>query len=218
MSIVVNDGRDNATFEAFFSAAELCRLNPAARPLIDVRPVTACLRPLVAAVRTGVGLRSASGTSEDILQEFFVEAFEVGLGLFDASFSYRQYGTYILYRAGNRVCGTRRGAHRERPLTASSIEGMEESDPVLRAHQLQTYDEVVRAIEQLRGRLRQTAVRVWLDGLRVPEAAEADGLTINAVHLRLHRARHLVRTAWRVPKEAGPLAGRAVPRRLPRIG
>ena len=128
-----NVPHDELVFRGFFVAAEAARLAPELRSAIPVSDIPSCVRRLLPSVAWRAYIPSIMQNGEDLIEEFFCEAFERGLTLYTETFSFTQYATFILFRATNgekkvhrqeerrapRRCGIHRRWRRERSRSNS---------------------------------------------------------------------------------------------------
>src|SRR5665213_2779781 len=183
---------DELVFRGFFIAAEAARLAPELRSAIPVVDVLLCVRRFLPSVASRSHVPSIERNGEDLIQEFFCEAFGRGLTLYTESFSFTQYAAFILFRAANCEKKLHRQGDRRRSLAeAAFIEDAALNIPE-RIHQLQTYREVLDVLKELGVKLKDSCQEVWGKERAVADTARMIEATPNAVRMHLHRARNEV--------------------------
>jgi hypothetical protein len=147
---------------------------------------------------------------DELLQEFFPVADEVGLDRYDPSYTYGQYVTWMLFEAARRLGGAYpadpSGAWTAAEREAGAADGPtgEGDDGGLApkgcvADPLQTCEQVREVLAGLSEALRTPALRVWVDGLSIALAAAEARVSVNALHLRLSRVRRTLSARTGVP-------------------
>jgi RNA polymerase sigma factor (sigma-70 family) len=128
------------------------------------------------------------GEVDDVVQEVFIAAF-LGLRKFRGQCRLR---TWLFTIAVNKCRSLR--FRRRRPLSFASVDDPEAvvgSDPSgdKAAMDQETFARVRRAVQALPRKYREVIVMKYLQGLETGEACELLGLTVNAMQVRLNRAR-----------------------------
>jgi hypothetical protein len=179
-------------FKRFFIDVEASRNSAEARRQIDAIEVERALKLLLPNVSYRTGLTKLHDRDNEIIQEFFLAAFDIGLRDYNPAYSFTQYATYILFEACNplqKVARARRVEGTDEPLvdvagaTVSAIEV---------GNQLQIYDQFLSQIAALQGCLAEPALHVFVDGLKVNDVAVLLSKTENAISLSLRRTRSFV--------------------------
>jgi len=186
---------DEAAFKAFFKEVETTKGRPLARRAIDTAPVEPGLHRLIPRVMCQAKIEKMHEAQLELSQNFFVKAFEVGLSLYEPSYSYTQYASFLLLGASQPLSTMQRRAEREGVLgeeaTGETINALTKALPSKQQvrQELCSYEQATAQLQQLRQRLRVPAMMVWVDGLGVQETAEALNVRRGTISSRLHRAR-----------------------------
>jgi RNA polymerase sigma-70 factor (ECF subfamily) len=134
--------------------------------------------------------------AEDLTQETFLHALD-GLDKFAGQSSFK---TWVYQIAINLWADHRR---KKRPVSNGELASRDAiSDgptPADLSEQAEEIDRLRRAIAEIPDELRAPLLLVRFEGMRYREAAEALGITLNAVRMRVHRA-HLALTAKLSPQ------------------
>jgi RNA polymerase sigma-70 factor, ECF subfamily len=127
---------------------------------------------------------------EELTQETFARAFS-GLETFRGRCSFRHW----LYRIAANGCRDflRAGERSERPSAFSGEELWTIQDPEREAVAHQSFEALVEAVSALPPRCRQAFVLFHLENFSYQEMSEATGVAVNALKVRVHRARLLLR-------------------------
>jgi hypothetical protein len=161
------------------------------------------VRKRVPTVAWRAGLRRVHAVLDELFQEFFPVADDVGLDWYDPAYTYGQYVTRLLFEAAERLGGTYpadpRGAWTtaERvapPVDLDEAEGEEQggapTDAIGRfIDPLQTHGQVLEVMAEWSDPMRSLALSAWADGLPITELAATLNQSTNALNLRLRRAR-----------------------------
>jgi RNA polymerase sigma-70 factor (ECF subfamily) len=177
----------------------------------DEALVQACQRGEVEAFRTlfeqyrepvfrlAYRLTGNADDAEDLAQEIFVRVFE-RIGTFRGESAFSTW----LYRLAMNVCLN----HRRQPQTRESLDVLENeptdgaANPAAVYAQRELSEQLQTAVAALPENLRSVFVLVGMEDLSYQQAAEVLGLTVEAVRMRMSRARRTLRETLRTYMES----------------
>ncbi len=127
---------------------------------------------------------------EDLTQEAFARAYS-RLGSFRGQGTFRRW----LYRIAANGCRDflKSGGHSERPSDMSGEELLTFRDPERDAVARQALEALSEAVAGLPPACRSAFVLFYLENLSYEEMSDATGVGVNALKVRVHRARALLR-------------------------
>ena len=127
---------------------------------------------------------------EDLTQEAFARAYS-RLGSFRGQGTFRHW----LYRIAANGCRDflKAGGRSERPSAMSGDELWTLRDPERDAVARQSLEALWDAVAALPPACRNAFILFYLDNLSYDEMSEATGVAVNALKVRVHRARELLR-------------------------
>jgi RNA polymerase sigma factor (sigma-70 family) len=142
---------------------------------------------------------------EDLTQETFARAYS-SLGSFRGEGTFRHW----LYSIAANGCRDflKSGGHGERPSDLSGDELWTVLDPERDAAGRQALVALAEAVTALPPGCREAFVLFHLESLSYEEISAMTGVAVNALKVRVHRARTLLRGRLGEVLEAGALAGR----------